>query len=326
MPNHVDKRSISRLRCTIGVSRLGQSAAWGELQDISLDGFFLATGQPLPVGTVVPLVLRLSPQNVEVRPIAEVIRHTEEGLGAKFVKMSDADRRRLRRFVTELNTISNRRRAAELADAQGAAPLTLEDSGRIREVLAAAAGPQTAPESFILVAKDSDVRIEAHFVALGEASLMLRVHAGAPPAVGQPLLVLCTSAFASYSFATEVVGISDRQLELRLPAQLTYSDRRSLAREAPRAGQSVSMPIPWRGNALQAWPVCERGRGGLSFRAEPDGLHFWPGTSLPNVTLRGPDGDTTLDNVVVKHLTAMEPGSAAPWLKVGISFGVMAWR
>lgn len=74
-----------------GVSRLGT---------VSLGGIFLKTAQPAPVGSMVDLLIVVSPGN-EVPVRAIVCNARSGGMGVKFFRMLPEDRSRLNKFLNE---------------------------------------------------------------------------------------------------------------------------------------------------------------------------------------------------------------------------------
>jgi curved DNA-binding protein CbpA len=74
-----------------GVSRLGT---------VSLGGIFLKTAQPAPVGSMVELLIVVSPGN-EVPARAIVCNARSGGMGVKFFRMLPEDRSRLNEFLNE---------------------------------------------------------------------------------------------------------------------------------------------------------------------------------------------------------------------------------
>ncbi|MEK7704530.1 MAG: PilZ domain-containing protein, partial [Myxococcota bacterium] len=105
----IERREIHRLPCRIIIAKHGHSSPLGIVSNISLDGLFVATAEPLPRGAVVPLSFQLTDGNKPLVAEAEVVRVAEAGMGLRFLRMAPRDRRRLRRFVVELTTVIGHR-------------------------------------------------------------------------------------------------------------------------------------------------------------------------------------------------------------------------
>lgn len=69
---------------------------------VGMGGLFLHTPNPLPLGTVIELLLDLKTGEVRARAI---VRDSapEQGMGVQFMQMQPADRARLNQFLSQLS-------------------------------------------------------------------------------------------------------------------------------------------------------------------------------------------------------------------------------
>ncbi len=94
------KTSRHRLNCPVRIRERGVEAALNAIvSDISLDGCYVETLQPFPMGT--PLELTLTPPQGAIRVCGSVCSvHLRTGMGVSFSEMDDENRQRLSRLVT----------------------------------------------------------------------------------------------------------------------------------------------------------------------------------------------------------------------------------
>jgi ubiquinone/menaquinone biosynthesis C-methylase UbiE len=315
-----DNRQIHRLPCRIAVSRVDRSAPLGETRDISLDGLFIATPEALPEGAVVPLAFPVDASGRELLVESEVVRRTAEGMGLRFLKLTKDDRKRLRRYVSELNAVLGHRRQAEnLSTLPEPSVEPIREPGTIERLL-----QQTRSGGIALTVlpADRELRERAVLSAIEEDRIHLRGEKPSQLRSGEKVFVLHTVDFVSYSFPTQVLGSSGAEVALARPALVNYSERRGSSRVRALPGTVVDVPIPWDEGRRVVWPVLETGPGGLSFRADPNQLALMPETPLHGITLRSGEQTSDIEAAVVKHLTLIRPEGASPWLKVGVAHGV----
>ena len=316
-----DKRSIVRLPCAIALTSGGRSTTLGDITDISLDGLFVSTKQSLPERSVVPLAFELGKGGPMVRPSAEVVRVLSSGMGLRFTGLSKQDKRRLRRFITELaNVVGNRASAQALligGESRSAEPFS--DPVKIAALLRQAAGSG----AFTIIPHGRTVREKARLTQVQDTHLTFSFEQAPDLLADEPVFVLYTVSFVSYSFEAKIARRDDLTVDINLPTLLSYSERRTRKREAQQA-VTVSVALPWRQGERVTWPVLERSSDGLSFRASPQDVYFWPGTVLPELTLSGPEGTEIIRQSSVRHLSEVpaQDGQGGPWVKVGIGLNV----
>ena len=269
-----EKRSIIRLPCVIAVNDPKKAASLGNITDISLDGFFVATKDPLPTGSVVPLAFLLGTTGAEIRPMAEVVRSGKDGMGLRITSISKQDQRRLRRYVTELaNLVGNRAAAkASLSNDGQYKTVPFSDPAKIRNLLVEAAGAS----AFTIIPNSDALKDKASLVAVDPDGLKMRLHGASELKQDESVFVLYTVSYVSYSFESRVIGRDGTAITLSVPASLSYSERRMQDR-APLAGTFVSLVLPWRGPDVLKWPI---------FRAVSDGFEL-QGRSKRGLLLAG---------------------------------------
>ncbi len=311
-----DKRRIHRVAVRLLVSQGGGSRPLGETRDLSLDGFFVDTERPLPVGSQLTLLLSLDART-EIAVGAEVMRTVPGGMGLQFRSLSPKARRRLRRFVVAVNSVDGTRRTARAlldGEADGGEPL---EGAAVRALLLAASGCAMA-----VVPEGRPVQVDGT-MAVDDDALRLHTTNGAELRMGEPVVGLLTHDFVSWSFDTRVLEVNADSARLALPQQLLCSERRSTDRQIIAGSTRLALPRPWRPEEVLQFAVLERSAGGFSFRADPASCQLAPGAALEGARLEGVSGGLErLESAVVKHITLVEPPGRAPWLKVGVSHGV----
>ncbi len=93
------KNSRHRLNCPVRMRERGVEAALSAVvSDISLDGCYVETLQPFPMGT--QLELTLTPSQGKISVCGSVCSvHLRTGMGISFSEMDDENRERLTRLV-----------------------------------------------------------------------------------------------------------------------------------------------------------------------------------------------------------------------------------
>lgn len=93
------KTSRHRLNCPVRIREKGVEAALNAvLSDISLDGCYIETLQPFPMGMVLEVTMRLA--DLEVRAVGSVCSvHPRTGMGVSFTDIDAENRRRLEQVV-----------------------------------------------------------------------------------------------------------------------------------------------------------------------------------------------------------------------------------
>ena len=315
-----EHREVHRVPVRLLVSSGAGSVALGQTRDLSLEGFFLAMDRPPPPGSELPVSLALPDDRSPMMVRARVARHSLGGAGFHLVDLDGEQRRRLRRVVGELTAAEGTRSAVLAAHSDPAVGQALdgEHSAALLERAAASSAEVT------VIPADRAERLAARLVER-HADGSLELSLGEPGAVsaGENILVLLTLDFVSWSFDANVRAVNGAQLLLPPVGLLHCSERRSTDRMDVAAETELVLPRPWSPDETLRWPVCERSPSGLSFRADADTCSLVPGAALQGATLRSlRDGVEPLESPIVKHLTLVEPAHGAPWVRVGVAFGV----
>ena len=105
----VEKRLFSRKGFVTDVifeDEFGDGLFYVKSQDVSMGGVFLASSIPVRVGTMLFLSMALPPHKRPVHFTGEVVRITKpgsqvvQGMGIRFVGLSDVARQRLEEFLS----------------------------------------------------------------------------------------------------------------------------------------------------------------------------------------------------------------------------------
>lgn len=311
-----DNRRIHRVPCRIAVSQQGRSAPLGRTRDLSLDGLFVDTDQPLPVGAVLPLALELDEAGQELRVSAEVVRRTSDGMGLRFLAMKRKERKRLKRYVGELNSVdSSRETASRLLNVAERAIEPITDGEAIRQLLERT---RRLGVRLKLIPRDRQLREEAALQGLDGDRLVLRGDRPSALRHDEAVLVLHTLEFVSYSFQAQVARVSGRRVELSLPELVVYSERRATDRVQVGTDAWLVLEPAWKDGPKQRWKVLEVSGSGLSFQAEPQGFQLRIGTPLDGAALVRGGREDRLEAARVRHITPAADGSL---LKVGVEHG-----
>lgn len=311
-----ENRRIHRVPCRIAVSQEGRSAPLGETRDLSLGGLFVATDQPLPTGSVVPLALELGPGGPELRISAEVVRRTPDGMGLRFLGMKRRERRQLKGFVGELNSVdSSRETASRLLAIEERAIEPITEPEPIRKLLERTRSLQVRLK---LIPRDRQLREEAVLERLEGDRLVLRGDRPSSLQHDEAILVLHTLEFVSYSFQATVVRVSGRRLELSLPELIVYSERRATDRVQVGTGAWLVLEPAWQDGPGQRWRILEMSGSGLSFRTEAGGCQLRVGTPLEGASLLRAGQEILLEAARIRHITPAADGS---FLKIGVEHG-----
>lgn len=80
----------------------GEGLFFVKSRDISMGGLFLDSSIPVRLGTLLFLSLALPPHKRPLKMTGQVVRLTQpEGIGIRFVGLSDVARKRLEEFLSE---------------------------------------------------------------------------------------------------------------------------------------------------------------------------------------------------------------------------------
>lgn len=102
---YVQKRKYPRYTCDLGVEvrvALAKSGYWGTIADICLGGCYINTFSPLPIGTIVVLVIRT--KNLEVTMHGTTVTfHPGVGMGIQFASsLSPEEESHLKSLIGDL--------------------------------------------------------------------------------------------------------------------------------------------------------------------------------------------------------------------------------
>ncbi len=314
-----DKRSINRVICSLLISNSAGESSLGQVEDISLDGIFVKTGAPLPVGSILPVVIKLGDAGPEIRPNIAIVRHTRGGFGARFDQCSPTDARKLRRYIADINEIANRQSASLRSQNNS---LALREANAIIRVLSESLQSGDVATKVTIISSSSRAREEATLSAIDHSRLLLTTSGRLRLNVGDTILALHTHKHASYSFEARVENTDRGTIHLTVPTVMYYSERRGDRRLPDDARAQLVIRAPWLNNDTLAFPVLERSSTGLSIRVNDDNMALWPGTPLPGAVLRDGDADEDLPSAVIKNVTTMKEPDGGTWLRVGVATGL----
>jgi len=318
-----ESRRIHRIPVRVVVSGKGRSAPLGQTRDLSLHGAFVATTEPLPEGSVLPLAFDLPHGAGEVQVVAEVVRRSKEGMGLQFVSPTRSAQKRIRRFVTEVTSVEGTRRTIEGLTRGTTSTRPIEEPARIAELLLRAHEERL---DVVLIPADRQVRDRGRIDRLDAAGFVLATSGEVPFEPGEELFCLIMVDFFSYCFSGTVIGTSPSRLELALPVRVAFSERRGEARVAPAAGTLIRWPVPWDRTVERAYEVVDESSGGLAFRCRPETCQLQTGMPLEGAELvaaSGPGGRrvTALPSAEVRHITRVVDDLGETWLHVGVAYG-----
>jgi len=312
------KRTMERLQVRIVVQDSLRSAPLGNTSDMSMDGFFLSTDALLPVGSMLPVGLTLG-EFGELRTSAEVVRHADGGMGMRFATLSGEDRRRLRKFLARLTTIGAQRETVErLNDAVTRTTTPVTDAAQIARRLEEAA--QLAVEVRV-IPPDRPTMDAGRLRQVNANGLVLQLLAAPTVQPGEPVLALLTLDFVSYSFQAQVQSIDDRTLQLTMPEQLVFSERRQSDRRAAPANTRLRLPAPWLPQGVLEWQVVDVSPGGVGLMTRDAGAQLFPGTPLPGAALVVDGSPEPLLNAVVRNVVRREEPDGGHSFRIGIACG-----
>lgn len=315
-----ETRRIHRVPVRLVVSVAGRSAVLGETRDLSQQGFFVATTEPLPIGSVLPISLELGgTPPVEIQARAEVVRRAADGMGLAFIDPSKEVQKRLRHFVADMTSVEGTRRTVEqLHDPAARTIEPITDPARLAQIFART---QRERVDVTLIPAARTVRDHARLGAFAADRLVLHVPERSQLQVGEDVFALVTLDFVSYSFQARVLLAEGERLELSAPDSLVYSERRGQTRERVRPGTVVRWPLPWDASRHVEFPVVEMSDTGLSFRADEATCQLMPGMALDGASVGSRGSFEPLRSAEVRHITRVIDGDDAVWLRVGLQHG-----
>jgi PilZ domain len=104
MAEFIANRRYPRVKPPAGLVVAWQNAnrKWLSYVDrVGLGGLFIRTKEPLPVGSVIQILLAVPGDGVRARAVVRDVK-PNEGMGVGIVSMGQEDRQRLSRFVSGL--------------------------------------------------------------------------------------------------------------------------------------------------------------------------------------------------------------------------------
>ncbi|TNF38145.1 MAG: methyltransferase domain-containing protein [Deltaproteobacteria bacterium] len=311
-----DLRAIHRIPVRLVVSQRGKSAPLGRTRDLSLHGMFIETTAPFAIGAVLPLAIELEPGAPPVEVRAEVVRHTGDGMGLRFLG-KERGGRQLRRWIVDFTAVQGTQRRVEQLHDDVSRVDPVRAPGRIRDILERIRARRI---DVTLVPPERLSRDYARLVEVTGDGLVFTTKDPSGMVVDEDIFGLVTLAFASWSFRLRVVAVDGQVLRCSLPDQIVHSERRGSRRELAPPGAFLSWPVPWLDGGAIAFPLVERSSEGLSFRVETDQCLVTPGTCVEGATLTYEGRAETLRHAEVRNITRIEDDDGA-WLRVGMSYG-----
>ena len=312
-----EQRHLKRLPCSLEVSASKRSAPIGAIEDLTLDGAFIATPSPLPHGMVIPLIFRLNGQDKSIRAEAEVVRPTAKGMGVRFLRMSGGDSRALRRFVVNLSdAVGARETAQQLIDTDSRLTKPITDAAKIAALLGASDG------TFFLLPANRAVRINAKFSAQKPGELILTCDHGSELRAEEEIIGLYSQGFVSYSFRSRITAAQGKTVTLALPTEVCYSERRTGQRSESITSAVVNFRLPWLPATEASFQVCETSAQGFSFKVPSEYAPFEVGSALPELIMVREGREEVVADAIVRHATPMVEDNGERWTRIGVSCNV----
>lgn len=316
-PASHEGRGVKRLPCCLAVTTRKKSAPLGEITDLSLDGLFIACSEPLPLGATVPLVFPVGGSGrklLDIHAEAEVVRVSPKGMGLRFLRISAADSRRLRRFVVELlDAVGARENADKLLDVDARVSKPIGDADEIARRLRAATGVIS-----LLPAARSE-RLSATMRDVGTDGIRLETAQPGCLKRDEAVLGIYVHDFVSYCFRSTVLAANDTDVLLAPPTELVYSERRSKQRHSFTENGTLTLAAPQMPSGSNSYSIFETSTNGFSFKARPEQANFWVGTVLPPLVITQEGQQRAIENAVVRHLTPMVEDDGEAWVRIGVS-------
>lgn len=322
-PRRNDSRGINRIPVRLAVSARGVSAPVGQTRDISLQGVFVETTDPFEVGAVLPISLDLDADGKALVIRAEVVRRESNGMGLRFDAEDQAALRRLRRWIVDQTSVVGTQRQVEQLHAASSHVEPIRTPGRIREKLEEI---QASREKVTLVPPDRLARDYGRLTRIHRDGIELALDGRSTLREGEEVYALITLAYVSYSFGVRVQSVTDKVVLCALPDLIVYSERRSKDRTTAPEGTRVRWPAPWLPGEAADLPVVDLSHEGLSFSLPAEHCLLTPGTPLDDAELLAQGTARPLPSAMVRHITRTEGPDGAPWVRVGVSYGVPATR
>ncbi len=312
-----ENRTIHRIPVRLAVSQKGRSAPLGRTRDLSLQGLFIETREPLGVGAILPLSIELEQREViEVR--AEVMRCTEDGMGLRFRDLSRDASRALRRWIVAHTSVAGDRKQVEQLHESSAKIEPIRDPVRIQSLLA---DIRASRERVTLVFAERSKRAYARLVEVSPKSLVFELEQGESPVEeGEDAYVLLTLAFVSYSFSLSLVQRRGQRLVTSIPSMIVFSERRTRERREAPPGSVIRWPSGVVGGQDEAeFRLVDISDHGLAFAA-PHGALLMVGTPLEGASILIHGRRTVLQNAEIRNLRLIEDTTGS-WVRVGVAFG-----
>lgn len=311
----VDLRSITRIPVRLRVSQKGRSAPLGQTRDLSLSGVFIETEEPFGLGTVLPLAISLD-KATHVSVQAEVVRVTEQGMGLRYEAVDGEGVKTLRRWFNETLSVEGRRKQAEELQEPSRNVQPIAEPARVREVVEQMRRDKA---DIVLIPCERQARANGRVVRCEDAAIVLQADRGHALQVGEEVFGLLTLGYDSYAFTTTVLSIQERFVHLRIPSQVSFSERRLVDRRVMPPGSVLKWPVAWGDGAIEL-PLLERSDEGLSFRAPAEGAMLTVGSTILGATLVVDGKTEALPRGEIRNIRLIADPSGS-WLRVGVALG-----
>lgn len=313
-----NKRTIERLQVRMVVQDSLRSAPLGSTRDMSVDGFFLATGSLLPIGSMLPVGLTLG-EFGEFRASAEVVRHAPDGMGMRFAELSGDDRKRLRRFLARLTTIGAQRETVQRLHDPGTR--TTEPVTSVEQILQRLEEAAKLAVEVRLIPPERPHMDAGKLVRVDRAGLSLDLSSTATVKPGEPVLVLLTLEFVSYSFESRVTSVDGKRVQLPLPERLVFSERRQSGRRQAPADTRLRIPAPWLSQGVLEWQVVDVSPGGVGLLTSDPAAQLVPGTPLNGASLVIDGRPEPIENAVVRNVVRLPQSDGTTMFRIGVACG-----
>lgn len=311
----VDLRAINRIPVRLRVSQQGRSAPLGQTRDLSLNGVFIETDEPFALGTVLPLAISLD-KTTHVSVQAEVVRLTDHGMGLRFEAIDGEGVKTLRRWFNESLSVEGRRKQAEELQEPSRSVQPIVDPARVREVVEQMRRDKV---DVVLIPCERRARATGRVVRSGDGEVVLQAERGHALQTGEEVFGLLTLGYDSYAFTTTVLSIQERFVHLRMPPQISFSERRLVDRRAMPPGSLLRWPVAWDDGAVEL-PLLERSAEGLSFRAPAEGALLTVGSAIIGATLLVDGKVEAMPRGEIRNIRLIADPNGS-WLRVGVALG-----
>lgn len=310
-----DNRTINRLPVRVAVSRKGKSAPIGRTRDISLQGVFVETREPMDIGVVLPLSIELqSGLNIEVQ--GEVVRKSADGMGVRFHRADKESAKLLRRWVVDYTSVQGSRKQVEQLREESAHIEPIRRPERIQSLLTDIRQSRAAI-TFIPVERLA--RDYVKLVEITDTDIVFESDQASTLKVQEDVYALLTLTFVSYSFQLTVTSVQGKTVRCSRPELIVFSERRIRTRRAAPPGSILRWPSAHDPNAQNQFKVVDLSDDGLSFHAPATAI-IGLGTPLTGATMSIAGRVVALNSAEIRHVSVSSDADG-PFLRVGVAFG-----